>query len=80
MSRFSGPQQRGAGQQLAAQRRREAETRQATERNRDARRAADAAAPPRLLTDDERAELVHAVNALEIAHVVRDLNRLWGVA
>lgn len=77
MSRFQGPQRLGAGRQLAATRRREAEQRQAAERDRDARRAAADAAPPRLLTDTERAALVDAAATLAATELLATLN--WAV-
>lgn len=80
MSRFSGPQQRGAGRQLAAIRRAEAEQRQAAEREWYARRAAEQAAPPRPLTDRERRDFILAVGALNAAEMLRDLRRLRGAA
>lgn len=63
MSRYSGPQGRGAAQKLAADRRTEAEARQREEREREARRRAeDAAAPPvKPLTGAEVAQLLTAV-------------------
>src|SRR3954468_2327749 len=69
MSRFSGPQQRGAAHQLAVQRRREAETRQAAERARDAARIA-AYEEPAPLSDEEFAEALWAALAVEPARAL----------
>jgi len=73
MSRYSGPQYRGASRVLAAERREQAETRQAAERKRDARRAAKLAAPPRPLTDAERAALAEAARKVALAQYLADL-------
>lgn len=78
MSRYSGPRYRGAEREERAEKRRQAEQRQAAERKREARRRAEQQAPPRPLTDDERAELIHAVNVIQMAHILDDLRRLTG--
>lgn len=78
MSRYSGPQQPGAERQARVERRQQAEVRQEAERKRGARRRAEQQAPPRVMTDDERAELIHAVNVIQMAHVLNDLRRLTG--
>jgi hypothetical protein len=77
MSRFTGPQHRGANRKLADTRRREAETRQAAERKREARRAARDAAAPRPLTDDERAELIEAARKVALAQWLFELGYPW---
>lgn len=59
MSRFSGPQNRGAARELQAVRRTEAEARQAAEAERDAARAA-AQLPERPLTVQELTALGEA--------------------
>ena len=78
MSRWSGPQQRGAARQARAEKRAQAEVRQREERKRDARRRAEQQAPPRPLTDEERAGLIDAVNAIQMMHVLDDLRKLTG--
>lgn len=74
MSRFSGPQSRGAVRELRTVRRTEAEQRQAAERERDAVRAA-ARQPERPLTIDEQLELLAAVAALNTRNVLSFLEQ-----
>lgn len=80
MSRYSGPQRRGAERQARVEKRAQAEVRQAAERKREARRRAEQQAPPRPLTEAERAGLVHAVNVLKMAQILDDLKWLRGSA
>lgn len=72
MSRYSGPQQRGAGKQARVEKRRQAEERQAAERERDARRRAEQSRweDERPLTDDEVDGLIRAVAAVRLGEVV----------
>lgn len=58
MSRYTGPQRRGVSREHRDRRRQAAEERQATELERNGRRAATDAAPPPLLTDAERDALI----------------------
>jgi hypothetical protein len=78
MSRFSGPQHRGAGRELDSVRRSEAEKRQAAEAARDKARAERDAekAAIRALTDAEIAELLSAVRTVQMSKVLEDLTRL----
>lgn len=63
MSRFSGPQRRGAERQARIEKRRQAEKRQKAERKRDAKRRAEQARwqDERPLTEDELDGLIRAV-------------------
>jgi hypothetical protein len=63
MSRYHGPQQSGAARKARTDRRCQAEQRQAASRQRGARQRVRDAAPTPLLTDDERAVLVDALDA-----------------
>lgn len=67
MSRYHGPQHRGAARQARTDRRQLAETRQADARQRVARQRVRDAAPTPLLTDAERAALVDALAGLYAA-------------
>lgn len=71
MSRYTGPQQRGAAKQARAEKRAAAEMRQAAEREREAQRRAKAAKWPedRDLTDAELDDVLRAVAAIRLAEI-----------
>jgi hypothetical protein len=76
MSRFSGPQNRGASRRLHDQRRTEAETRQAEERawlQEHTRKIEADAANAKPLTDDDLAELLLAALAAEPSRALIEL-------
>lgn len=77
MGRFAGPQHRGAMKALRLERRAEAEKRQAAEQARDAEREArHQAEPERPLTKAEKEDLLAAVRAVAMVHLIDDLERL----
>lgn len=71
MSRFTGPQQRGAGRQARVEKRAAAEVRQREEREREAKRRAEMAKwPEPELSEAEVGELIAVVAALRLGEAM----------